>query len=263
MKNTENEDTECIMKKRNISKPKSKLLKCKNYKKPTGKTVKKLNIMSEEKITFKSLEKLLDIINRERYFKIQVFSLESVEIFTYALSENRIKYNIQFTSSYKDCPGLTILLKDSEIPEIPNDLSIILYSNFRDKRFIPYKFDIDIDEKKKIINNDNIFEINKRNSLSFIFGKQIDIHKHTSDSLNYIQSVIVFCMVRKNKLNDLFDEVTSTDENLNNKFVLKCELNSLVKYGICNKKGDNYKLNLSKLTIQNICNKIKFDRVFQ
>lgn len=249
--------------------------KCKPFKKKRKRDFKLQNLAqnqlvvkdveenTSDKFIFKSLTKLLNIINQELAFKIQVFSLESVELFMFVLKKHKVKYNLQFSSSYKNSSYLSLILKDSVLPDFPSDSRLILFSNSRNKGFVPYKFVLSADEKKHMWNNDVVFEINKRNTLSYVLNEKIDIHKYTAESLTYTQCMIVFSMVNKNKLADIFKEVVSADNSLSNKFILKCEINNLLKHGICKKKGEFYNLNISKNTIQHICSRINFPNIFQ
>lgn len=214
-------------------------------------------------LKYSNLQILLDIIQNEPFFRIQIFSLESIILFEKFLQQNRIQYEKQFTSNYIKKDTLVVLLNDSELPETIIGTKLILYSNQRDHRFIPYKFTFTIEEKKKAIKNPHLFEIYKQFTITSVFKNKIDFHKYTADSLNYLQSLIIFCMIRERSFNNLCKEIESVDPSIKNKFLIKCELNELVKLKICKQFGTSYVLNISNETLQFVCEKIGFGKALK
>lgn len=207
---------------------------------------------------FFSLKGLLDIIKSETSFKLQVYSLEAFELFEKFLKINKISYNLNFTSTFKHKPGLNVLLKDSEGFEFKKNSKIILYSNSRDRRFTPYKFTVNAEEKNLILN----YEVNKgfkESSVTSIIRSGLDINKYTPSSLNQLQSTIIFCLIRVSNFRKLIKELQSVDNSINNSFEVQMELNWLVKMRICKKSGNSYKVNLPKSTIKAICESIQFN----
>jgi len=268
------------------------------------------DIMKDRNI-FEKREKLIDFLSNEKSFKIQIFSLESVEIFEVLLKVNRIEYKKGFTTTFKNSRAVQLLIDDGKLSDEHANQKLILYSNNRNFDFIPYKFKLSVNEKnniceellqldrtfeadtlnghavkalsngsltkeqrehsegiREILQVDNIkidrdlIALNPRSSLTSMFSDKLNVYGFTEDALNYTQSVIVMGMIGENKFIRIFNEVKSIDPSLDNKFLIKCELNSLINKKICTKNGDLYKLSISNLTVQNICKKIGFKHVF-
>lgn len=269
------------------------------------KTVKDKNIFEER-------ENLIDFLNNEKSFKIQIFSLESVEIFEVLLKINRIEYKKDFTTSFKNSRTVQLLIDDGDLKDEHANQKLILYSNNRNFDFIPYKFKLSVNEKSRICDevlqagrsfkantfdgdafkalptrrslikeqgehseaireilegdsikiDSDLIALNPRSSLTSMFSDKLNVYEFTEDALNYAQSVIVMGMIGENKFIRIFNEVKSIDPSLDNKFLIKCELNALINKKICTKRGDLYKLSISNLTVQNICKKIGFKNVF-
>lgn len=216
----------------------------------------------DRKYSFESIQKLLGIISAEKTFQIQVFSLESIEVFEKALLHESVVYKKAFTSAYVRGEALTILLKDSEISTVPVDAPIILYSNARDARFVPYKFKLTAKEKERILEDSYLCEAYKASALTSIVRSKIDISSYTASSIDYVSSVILFCMVREKRFSRLCNEIRLVDSTLDNRFVIKCGLNSLLKMHLCKKAGSSYTVNVGKDTLEKICEKIGFGNFF-
>ena len=213
--------------------------------------------------TFESLRKLVEIVREEKSgFQIQIFSLEAVEVFEEALANEQIPYKKQFTSTYKPSRSIVLLLKDSDLPPIPEESRLLLYSTARDPRFVPYKFQLTQQEKEDIVGDRSLTEPCKRASLTSIVCPRTDVHSYTASALGYVQCIIVFCMMRENRFSRLFEEIKSVDSSLDNRFVIRCELNALARMGICRKRWNVYSIGVSNLTLQMICEKAGFGGAF-
>lgn len=218
---------------------------------------------------FHPRENLLAILKREKSFKIQIFSLESVEMFERFLESNKVSYTKDFTSSFAFKRNIALLLDDGPIENPKGNTRLILYSNLRNYKFVPYKFKLSHEEKKNILKSykipfsKNMLEFCKGSSLTSAIAKDLTIHRHALNVLSYAQSIIVMCMVKESKFARIFNEVKTVDPELNNRFVVKCELNYLSKIKICSKVGDSYRLAISNQAVQEICEIIGFESVFQ
>lgn len=210
------------------------------------------------KINFESLKILKKIITNESFYQIQLFTLESFDLFENWLINNNISYKKMFTSTMcYDSNELLILFKDTNDFDVYNKSKIILLSNNRDRRFIPYKFTLNENEKNKVVNNIIAFNQNKKLSACSILRKKINISGFIANGLSYIQSIIISCLINESHFDKLFKEIQSIDETINNKFIIKLEINDLLKNKILSKKNSEvYKLNINKETVRQICYKI-------
>lgn len=219
--------------------------------------------LRDRRHSFASLRTLLDIIKNEPFFRIQVFSLEAVEFFEKWLRYERLEYAKQFTSAYAPVKGLVLLIRDTSPGYIPPNSTVLLYSNARDARFIPYKFEVTLEEKEAFTDDKYLLESYKRGTLTSMLGKRIDIGEYTAKSLGYVQSIILFCMIREKKFNRLADEVKAVDAMLSNRFVVQCELNGLVKMGFCKRNGNSYTINICKEILEKVCRQVGFGDAFK
>lgn len=221
------------------------------------------------KSLFDSRQNLVDILKKERDFRIQIFSLESIEIFEKFLEFNKISYTKGFTSSFAFKRNIALLLDDGPIVNLKENKRIILYSNLRNYKFVPYKFKLSHEEKKDFIKlyripvAKNMLEFCKKSSLASIISKEFEVHQYVSNALSYTQSVIVMCMVKESKFARIFNEVKAVDPSLSNKFVVRCELNYLTKIKICTRAADSYKLAISSQVVQAICKLIGFENMLR
>lgn len=227
--------------------------------------------LPNRKYNFESLERLFELLNSDKPYQIQVFSLESIELFEHALAYGSIDYYKEFTSTYKQFSGskksnnrkVCLLFDDGDFRNFSDSVRLILYSNRRDNRFLPYKFILAEHEKEQFLENKSMHAAIKKLPITSVLNKVINLHEYIANSLGYIKCIILFCMLREKKFNKIFQEVVSVDPKLNNKFIVKCELNELIKYKFCKKIGETYQITLSKLTMVKICEKIGFDKALQ
>ncbi|OQS54056.1 hypothetical protein EHP00_1875 [Ecytonucleospora hepatopenaei] len=234
-------------------------------------------------IGYECLKTLGKILKDEKSFQIQIFTLETLDILEGFLQYKKIKYKKVFVSKYNiEDEELCILLKDNKNFEIGNHSKVILWSNERDRRFVPYKLVLTESEKERLVlkqlqskkqdeETENKKEIdlkkkfiqNKKLSYCSISRTKIDAATYIANALDYLECVIVFCLVRESKLEKLCYEVKEVNEELTNKTTIKMALNNLVRHKIVTKKGNVYKINVHTQTVQKICEKIGFGKVFQ
>ncbi|KAI4292714.1 hypothetical protein PAPHI01_1988 [Pancytospora philotis] len=210
-----------------------------------------------------SIDALAGIIARERHFQIQVFSLESCEVFEAALTSREIRYSKKFTSGFTGGRGIALLLEDAPLSEVPLSSKILLYSNARDTRFLPYKFTISEDEKDAIVPDKRLCQIHKHSSLTAMLRKSVARASYTAAALSPVQAVLMFCLLREKKFDRICREAQQVDGSLDNRFVIQCELNALVKWHYCTRRDDSYSINVSKDTLQEICKRIGFEKALQ
>ncbi|KAI5169272.1 hypothetical protein PAEPH01_0578 [Pancytospora epiphaga] len=211
-----------------------------------------------EEYKFTALENLLSVMKSEKSYQIQIFSLESVEVFEKALSTANIKYVKSFTSAYVTKKAVVLLLKDSPLGDISLSSRILYYANLRDSRFVPYKFKITPAEKCRLAGESEASRLHKNTPFTFLSKLKSKITCYGATSFNYVQSVILFCMIREKTFSKLCKEICSVDERLKNKFLIHCELNKLLKLRICKRNGDSYTINLSLETQDKICEALGF-----
>lgn len=208
------------------------------------------------KYAFESLQTLMEIIAGEEAFQIQIFSLESIELFEKALQYESVTYRKAFTSAYAHGGKLTVLLRDSEVGAVAADAPVILYSNHRDARFVPYKFKLTQREKERILRDQYLSEAYKASALTSILRNKIDVSDYIASSLDYVSSVILACMAREKKFGRLCKEVSLVDSALDNRFVIRCGLNGLLKMHLCKKTGSSYVVAVGKDTLRRVCERI-------
>lgn len=109
----------------------------------------------------------------------------------------------------------------------------------------------------------NSILLNPKSTLTSLLLKRLNIYEHTASNLSYAQSVIAMSMISESKFLKIYNEAKSIDPRLDNRFMIKSELNSLINKMICSKSGNSYKLMISKKSVHNICKKIGFENVFQ
>ena len=218
-------------------------------------------------IKFDKREDLVKLLKNEESFLLQIFSLESIAIFEEFLTANQIEFVKDFTSLFKPKKNtISLLLDDGAFPDSVNlntKNKIILYSNKRHLSFIPMKFQLNSSERVIWINDEAKLKCNKNVAVSSIITEIPDIHNYTANSLNYVQSVIIMCLIKEGNFKKLCHEIKTVDPDLDNSFNIKLELNWLCLNRFCKKTGSNYKLSISNETVQKICTKIGFDKILQ
>lgn len=227
----------------------------------------------------KSLTNLINLLKNEKEYKIQIFTLENIEVFEYFLIYNRINYNKTFTSKYKPNNFINLLLEDVKfeinLKKGKINEKIILFSNERNYNFISYFFQLTLDEKLNLVKNKDFLnfldwkinpdkvQINPKTSLSLLSKENVNIGKYISESINYNQSIIIMAVMKESKFMKIFNEIKIFDPKLDNSFLIRMELNELVEIKIITKNGDNYKLNISNETLKEICKSKGYDDIFK
>lgn len=207
---------------------------------------------------YKELETLRTIINQEKTFQLQIFTMESFDVIEKWLNKCQIKYKKVFTSQYSEnVRDLVVLLRDNDDFEVFSDSRVVLFSNERDRRFVPYRFAFTDDEKARYVTDAH----SKKMSLCSLNRKKIDVPEYIAKSLTRIQCIIIFCLVRESRFDKLVDEIKAVDSDLKNKTQIKMEINELMKTKILMKRGDVYKLNVSNEVVKKVCDKIGFGKV--
>ncbi|KAM0679515.1 hypothetical protein GINT2_002359 [Glugoides intestinalis] len=211
---------------------------------------------------FSRRKDLQDLLENEKQFKLQVFSLESIEIFEEYLDSIGIEYIKEFTSTVV-VPRKKILLLLDDGGNIPNSSRMILYANTRNFTFVPYQFCLTLEEKELFVQSKILLESNKHSPVTSMLLNELDFAGYASISLNYLQSIIIMCLIRESSFKGICNEVSLVDPELENSLCIKCELNWLCKYKFCIKSGENYKINISHESVSKICDKLGFSMIFQ
>lgn len=220
-------------------------------------------------IQTKSLGNLFSLLKNEKEFKVQICSLESIEIFEYFLEINQIKYIKNFTSKCKNINAVNLLLNDGHMNLKLK--KIILYSNLINKDFIQINFKLTLDEKIELMKNkgfklitvpEETIKLNPKSTLSILNFKPLNIGKYISQVISATQLVLIMSMLKENKFSEICKEAKNFDWQINNRFIIKCELNYLVSIKICTRKGESYRLNISNETLDEICQNNGYKRLF-
>lgn len=210
--------------------------------------------------SFDKRANLTQLLNTEKSFKLQVFSVESVEIFEQFLHSENIQFSKGFTSKPPPKSKLALLLDDgSSIPSYPR---IILFSNRRNFSFVPYCFQLSQREKESAVGRKLLLGASKDASLISLLSTDLQIVQFTAGALNYVQSVIILCMLKETKFKRICAEARQVDPELNNGFVILCELNWLSRRRFCTRSGDSYKLDISHEIAMKICENLGFLNIF-
>lgn len=205
---------------------------------------------------FSTRKDLQTLLKKEKQFKLQIFSLESVEVFENYLESIGIEYTKAFTSTAVPRKKILLLLDDEG--KIPKSSRMILYSNTRNFSFVPYRFSLNLKEKELFVKSKLLLESNKNSSATSLLLQDLDFSGYAAMSLNYLQSVIVMCLIRESSFKGVCREVSLVDPELQNSLSIKCELNWLCKYKFCIKSGENYKINISHESVSKICDSLGF-----
>ncbi|ORD93557.1 hypothetical protein ECANGB1_2009 [Enterospora canceri] len=214
-------------------------------------------------VSFKNLKTLRKIIKNENEFQIQLYTLESFEMLEGWLEYQKIEYKKAFASSYDPYTvEFTVLFKDTDKFEVANNSKVILFSNERDRRFVPYKFKLTDDEKQSVLNDRKLYEQNKKLSVCSVMRRKVSAPSFIANNLTYAQCVIVFCLLSETRFNKLLNEIKNVDGDLNNRTNIKLEINELIKHKILTRRNDFCKLNITKETIKEICKRIGLDKVY-
>jgi hypothetical protein len=211
-------------------------------------------VMTEE-----SLRTVFQIMDSEASYRIQIITLESIEVFEEALGKRGIAYTKQFTSNASPSPHPVLLIRDSEV-RISSEGRYILYSNIRQREFIQVVFRPSLEEKAECVGDaflarsyayKNIAELKAMKE-----DRALSIAEHHSSCLDYYESVVIFVMVSKHKFHDILEGVGEICSELRNSFLLQLKLNGLVQKLFVLRSGDRYRINVSMEAVRAICLRI-------
>lgn len=216
------------------------------------------------KSPFKNRDSLVPLLTTEPHFKIQVFSLESIEIFEDFLHVNRISFVRGFTSSPPvSCSDIALLLSDG--PLLVNIPRVILYSNIRDFQFIPYQFKLTYLERESILSTRKVTQEQRAlaeavhsGSLTRTLAPPLRLSEATAGALSYLQCVIIMCLAKEKRLKYIWKEVRDVDPEIGGLTVIRAELNWLCKHKFCTRSGDIFRLRVSPETVRLVSERIGF-----
>lgn len=215
---------------------------------------------------FQSLSVLKQIIENEKRFRIQIISLEPIDLFLEFLDSASVEYRLQNISKPSNS-SINIQIEKEDVKAS----RIILYNNRRESDYIQIVFKLTMEEKKRYLES----QVPDRKKLSLLLDtypyKNTDelkklavdytfnISEIMKSSFDYLESVILLCMIRNTKLMDIISNIKQVDPNLHNVFMIRNKLTSLTerKVVVCNR--DNYKINISFESLKKILARIDFD----
>ncbi|KAF9760945.1 hypothetical protein NGRA_2948 [Nosema granulosis] len=213
---------------------------------------------------FSSLSTLKEIIKNEKKFRVQIVSFEPLDLFLKFLDQNKYTYKL----FNKTASNSINILQDSE----PTDAKkVILYSNKRDTDYVQIIFNLTREEKQNIIENQipkdtNISLLldtypykNTEELINLATGYSLNIPEIMKNSVDYLESVILLCMIRNNKLLDIISNVRQVDSKLDNVFMIRNKILGLVEKKVVVANRDTYKINISHESLKAILERIDFD----
>lgn len=230
-----------------------------------------------KKPPFDDRNSLVDLLKGEPCFRIQVFSLESIEVFEDFLHSKKIAFTRGFTSGRESATGdastgrgtsPVMLLLDDGPPASTLVLAaprVLLYSNMSNPSFIPYQFMLSLNEKQAILRDRRVpserralAEARHSGALTAALAEPLDLAAATAGALNYVQSVIVLCLVREGRFKRLCKEVQQVEPGIDSMMWVRAELNWLCKHKFCLKSGNIFKLNISHEAVVKVSERLGF-----
>ncbi|EOB13882.1 hypothetical protein NBO_53g0007 [Nosema bombycis CQ1] len=213
---------------------------------------------------FSHLKVLKDIIAQEKNFKIQIISLEPIDLFLEFLNINSYKYVLLVNSRpSKSHINIQIEYEDIDVNRI------ILYNNKRNLNFIQIVFKLTRQEKTQFLkgkvsgNIDLLLDMypykNTNDLINIAQGYSLDIPNIMKDSLDYTESIILLSMIRHTKLGDIVSNIKLIDQSLDNVFMIRNKILNLLDRKIISCYKDNYKINISHESLKKILERIDFD----
>ncbi|KAH9411570.1 hypothetical protein HK407_04g06750 [Ordospora pajunii] len=204
---------------------------------------------SDGKVAFKDLNVLFEILQNERYFKIQIITLESYDVFEEALADRHVEYVLQFSSNLRPCSLPVVILADSDGYDVPEKGRYILLSNKRHRDFVQMVLCPTVEERLAIVGDKYVVHAHGSKSITALRRIACSIQTVYEDffskGLNYLESIIMLVVKRKSKFTEILNGVNEIDAGLCNGFVLQMKLNDLVMKMFVTRKGDSYKVNVS------------------
>lgn len=206
-----------------------------------------------------SLDAFFQIVRREEFFKIQVVTLESLETFETLLLENGVGYVKQFSSNMAASDRIVLILRDSDV-RICERGRYILFSNVRHRDFVQIVFCLSVEEKASMIGDEHVARAYSYKNVAelrrIVSKREFQINRYFGSGLDYLESVIVFVVANRNKLDDILRGVREIDGQLDNSFLLRLKLNGLVDKLFISRNGDSYRINVSEETVKMISRRV-------
>ncbi|EEQ82929.1 hypothetical protein NCER_100297 [Vairimorpha ceranae BRL01] len=213
-----------------------------------------------------SLGKLLNIIQSEDCYKIQIISREDIKTFIKFLDYNNITFYLHSWNASSDSPNdihIYTSLKNLNL----NHKKIILYSNIYNINFVQYVFTPTYTDKlmfyksyknsKKVIDTYNTYTIHELYNKICI--QESIIEKYVEIFFDYYEVLLLYAVSKYSDIFKILSCVQGIDEKIQNLFLLKLKLNGLVDKEIVLHKNNAYKLNVSIQTLAKICNKAELN----
>lgn len=216
------------------------------------KCIRKLRSVNIKFISFRSLNPLFAIIEDEQTYSIQIITKESISTFLELLNWKGIHYEVIYSKHTKlNRKKISILYDGSSRTDLHN-CRTILYAGKVDRSSVQLIFDITDKEKLKYLKNKSYVDAGK---MVNIYGKTKSLHEIEKmclnsksqipiPELNYSEMVMLIG-IRKRKLNDIFEAAAQIDSSIDNLFMARLILNSLVNKGILIRLAKAYRLNIS------------------
>ncbi|KMV66330.1 hypothetical protein M970_041220 [Encephalitozoon cuniculi EcunIII-L] len=213
-------------------------------------------------VSFESLEAFFEIVRNERYFKIQIITLESLEVFETALRDERIEYVRCFSSMIRESELPILILRDSDI-HLPRPGRYILFSNKRCGGFVQIVFNPTLSEKLAIVGDMYVVQAYSYKNISELLkvaSKEKDeMESYFGSGLDYFESVIMLVVRNRSRFRDILGGAKEMDDKLGNSFFLQMKLNGLVDKLFVVRNGDSYRVNVSEGVLRSIGERIGFD----
>ncbi|ADM11414.1 uncharacterized protein Eint_041250 [Encephalitozoon intestinalis ATCC 50506] len=211
---------------------------------------------------FESLRAFFEVVGNERYFKIQIVTLESLDTFEAALRERKVVYKKCFSSMIEESEDLVLILEDSKI-YLPSPGKYVLFGNRRHRDFVQIVFSPTLEEKLAAVGDKytvQAYSYKNINELRRISqGEEWTIESYFGSGLDYFESVIMLVVKNRNKFKDILSGCKEIESKLGNGFFLQMKLNGLVGKLLVVRNGDSYRLNVSKSVLGSIGKRIGFN----
>lgn len=207
------------------------------------------------KHSFASLDALFRIIQKEQTFRVQIITLESLDVLEAALAERGIEYVRQFSSDIRDSTCVTLILQDSDV-DVQRAGRHILFSNVFDGSFVQIVFRPTREEKLAVVGDERLVQAYDYKSISELTRMQSNTlfrpSMHFGSELDYFESIVMLVVATRARFHAILDGVREMDAALNNAFVLQMKLNGLVSKQFVLRTGDSYRSNVSEETVRAI-----------
>lgn len=211
---------------------------------------------------FESLRAFFEIVRNERYFKIQIITLESLETFEAALESGGVGYTRRFSSAVGEAECAILILKDSEV-DVRGAGRYILFCNKRHKDFVQIVFSPTKEEKIAIVGDKYVVEAYGYKNVSELMKiankEEFEMSEYFGSGMDYFESVLMLVVWKRSRFQDILSGAREVDDRLGNGFFLQMKLNGLVGKLLVVRNGDNYKVNVSEDVLRRIGSRVGFD----